>query len=63
MPTSLFLIFIYYQDVINEKLLMQTELSGVFVIDSLFQVYSSYDVLIVSPKTLCSAIFNRVKRN
>lgn len=42
-PTLSFFIFIYYQDVIHEKFLMQKELSGIFVIDGLFQVYSSQD--------------------
>lgn len=41
--TSLSFVFTYYQDVTHEEFLMQKELAGLSVIDSLVLGYSSHD--------------------
>lgn len=56
-PTSLFFIFIYYQDVIHEGFLIQKALSGISVIDGLFQAYSSHDILVMFPQKYCVPLF------
>lgn len=55
--TSLAFIFIYYQDMIHDEFLMQKELSGIFMIDVLFQEYSSHDFLIACPTKSCVSRF------